>query len=61
MSQIRLFNDNPTGKQVALGEGGIAGCGNAQNCVRVCPKKIPLTESLSIIGRELLSKRLKIS
>jgi succinate dehydrogenase / fumarate reductase, iron-sulfur subunit len=66
MSQIRLFNDNPTGKmeksermRVALGEGGIAGCGNAQNCVRVCPKKIPLTESLSIIGREASKQAIK--
>lgn len=59
MSQIRLFNAHPVGKlekserlQAALGDEGIAGCGNAQNCVRVCPKKIPLTESLALIGRE---------
>ena len=59
MSQIRYFNSNATGKLeksermgAALGEEGIAGCGNAQNCARVCPKKIPLTESLSLIGRE---------
>ncbi len=59
MSQIRLFNANPTGSlqkserlRAALGEDGIAGCGNAQNCVKVCPKGIPLTESLALIGRE---------
>ena len=59
MSQIRLFNSNPTGKlekskrlRVATSDEGIAGCGNAQNCVRVCPKNIPLTESLALIGRE---------
>lgn len=59
MSQIRLFNDNPTGAlqkserlREALDDGGIAGCGNAQNCAKVCPKKIPLTESLALIGRE---------
>lgn len=59
MSQVRLFNGNPIGKlqkserlHAAMGEEGIAGCGNAQNCVQVCPKKIPLTESLSLIGRE---------
>ena len=59
MSQIRYFNANPTGKleksarmRAALSEEGIAGCGNAQNCVRVCPKKIPLTESIALIGRE---------
>lgn len=59
LSQIRLFNAHPTGAleashrlRAALGEGGVAGCGNAQNCVRVCPKKIPLTESIALIGRE---------
>ena len=59
MSQIRFFNANPTGAlqkserlREAMGEGGIAGCGNAQNCVKVCPKNIPLTESLALIGRE---------
>lgn len=59
LSQVRLFNDHPVGKlqkqerlKEALQEGGIEGCGNAQNCVRVCPKNIPLTESLALIGRE---------
>lgn len=66
MSQIRLFNDNPVGKfeksdrlRAALGEDGIAGCGNAQNCVRVCPKKIPLTESLALIGREATKQAMR--
>jgi succinate dehydrogenase / fumarate reductase iron-sulfur subunit len=59
MSQVRLFNSNPTGAlqkserlREVMDEGGIAGCGNAQNCVKVCPKNIPLTESLALIGRE---------
>ena len=59
ISQVRLFNSNPIGKlqkserlHAAMGDDGIAGCGNAQNCVKVCPKNIPLTESLAIIGRE---------
>ena len=59
-SQVRLFNDNPTGKvhkgdrlRAVMEEGGIADCGNAQNCVRVCPKNIPLTESIALIGREV--------
>jgi succinate dehydrogenase / fumarate reductase iron-sulfur subunit len=26
---------------------GVAGCGNSQNCVEVCPKEIPLTTSLA--------------
>jgi succinate dehydrogenase / fumarate reductase iron-sulfur subunit len=59
MSQIRYFNDNPTGAfektermHTALSQEGISNCGNAQNCVRVCPKNIPLTESLALIGKE---------
>lgn len=59
MSQVRLFNSNPAGVmekskrlRAVLGDDGIAACGNAQNCVRVCPKKIPLTESIPFIGRE---------
>ena len=65
MSQIRLFNAHPTGAfqkserlHEAMGEGGIAGCGNAQNCARVCPKKIPLTESLALIGKEATKQAL---
>ena len=66
ISQVRLFNDTPAGAiekpqrlRAVLGEDGIAGCGNAQNCVRVCPKNIPLTESLALIGREATKQSLK--
>jgi succinate dehydrogenase / fumarate reductase iron-sulfur subunit len=66
MSQIRLFNANATGTlqksdrlRAALSEEGIAGCGNAQNCVKVCPKGIPLTESLALIGREASKQALR--
>ncbi len=60
ISAARLFNANPTGKmQKALRlrplmeEGGISDCGNAQNCVEVCPKNIPLTDSIAVIGRDV--------
>lgn len=66
MSQVRLFNAHPVGEQkkserlrAVMGEGGIGDCGNAQNCVRVCPKNIPLTESLAAIGRETSLEALK--
>ncbi len=59
ISQVRLFNAHPTGEmnkherlEVLLEEGGIADCGNAQNCVRACPKGIPLTTSLADLNRE---------
>ena len=58
VSQARLFNEHPTGKvlmkdrlEALMGPGGISDCGNAQNCVKVCPKEIPLTESIGAIGR----------
>jgi succinate dehydrogenase / fumarate reductase iron-sulfur subunit len=58
ISQARLFNLHETGKALApqrldalMGPGGISDCGNAQNCVKVCPKRIPLTESIAAMGR----------
>lgn len=58
-SQVRLFNLHPSGAmakeerlEMVMGEGGIADCGNAQVCVEVCPKNIPLTESIAEIGRQ---------
>lgn len=39
--------------------GGIAGCGNSQNCVRACPQEIPLTTSLAKLNRE--ANRLALS
>lgn len=59
ISQVRLFNAHPTGElnkherlEALLDEGGIADCGNAQNCVRACPKEIPLTVSIADLNRE---------
>lgn len=58
VSQARLFNLHETGKQLKserlealMGPGGLDDCGNAQNCVKVCPKHIPLTESIGAMGR----------
>ncbi len=59
ISQARLFNAHPVGAlqkhkrlRPLLQKGGIADCGNAQNCVQVCPKNIPLTESIAVIGAQ---------
>jgi succinate dehydrogenase / fumarate reductase, iron-sulfur subunit len=66
ISQVRLFNSHPVGKLMAPGrlrplmeEGGISDCGNAQNCVEVCPKNISLTESIAVIGRQVSRQALK--
>jgi succinate dehydrogenase / fumarate reductase iron-sulfur subunit len=44
---------------VMMGEGGIADCGNAQNCVEICPKEIPLTTTIGELGRQATIKALK--
>jgi succinate dehydrogenase / fumarate reductase iron-sulfur subunit len=35
-----------------MGESGVQGCGKAQNCVEVCPKEIPLVDSISVVSRD---------
>lgn len=59
IGQAMLFNLHPTGRMAAperldalMGPGGITDCGNAQNCVKVCPKDIPLTKAIALAGRQ---------
>ena len=66
ISQARLFNMHPTGKMNAeervrglMGPGGIQDCGKAQNCVKVCPKEIPLTTSIAVMNREVTKQVIK--
>jgi succinate dehydrogenase / fumarate reductase iron-sulfur subunit len=63
ISQVRLFNTHPTGAALKrerlaalMGDGGIQECGYAQNCVEVCPKDIPLTRSISEVGRDVMKQ-----
>jgi succinate dehydrogenase / fumarate reductase iron-sulfur subunit len=42
-----------------MGEGGVEGCGKAQNCVEVCPKEIPLVDSIAVVGRDTTKRMLK--
>ena len=65
ISQVRLFNMHPTGAMHAherldavSGPGGVQDCGNAQNCVRICPKLIPLTESIAEVNRQAIRQAL---
>jgi succinate dehydrogenase / fumarate reductase iron-sulfur subunit len=37
--------------EALMDDGGVHGCGNAQNCVQVCPKDIPLTTSIADMMR----------
>jgi succinate dehydrogenase / fumarate reductase iron-sulfur subunit len=66
LSQVRLFNMHPTGKMYAderldaiMGKGGLADCGNAQECVEVCPKEIPLTTSIATVEWEATKRMFK--
>lgn len=66
VSQVRLFNMHPTGAMHAaerletlMGPGGIEDCDNAQNCVKVCPKGIPLTESLAAVNGQVMRHAVK--
>ncbi len=65
-AQARLFNANPIGQtqkalrlRPFLEEGGISDCGNAQNCTKVCPRNVPLTDSIAVIGRDATLQAIK--
>ena len=66
IAQAVLFNLNPTGKMTAserltalMEKGGISDCGNAQNCVKVCPKEVPLTWAIGKAGRDTTVESIK--
>jgi succinate dehydrogenase / fumarate reductase iron-sulfur subunit len=64
--QVLLFNSHPSGAthkeeriESMMGAGGLPDCGNAQNCVEVCPKDIPLTDAIAKLGREQTKQMFK--
>lgn len=66
VGQALLFNLHPVGKtlesdrlEYMTSEEGITGCGNAQNCVKVCPKSVPLTQAIAQINRDTTVFKLK--
>ncbi len=66
IGQVRLFNSHPTGRmnaherlQALTGPGGIHECGYSQNCVKACPKEIPLTKAISEISRAVVVESVK--
>jgi succinate dehydrogenase / fumarate reductase, iron-sulfur subunit len=65
INQVRLFNDHPTGKAIKserlhamMGDGGIHECSFAENCVKICPKGIPLTTSISKVYGQVIKQAL---
>lgn len=66
MGQALLFNLHPVGKslegerlEVLTSEEGITNCGNAQNCVKVCPKAVPLTTAIAQLNRDTTTYKVK--
>lgn len=66
LSLVRLYNAHPTGEmnkeerlETLMEDGGIKGCSNSQNCVRSCPKGIPLTTSIAAINRDTTTHMFK--
>lgn len=66
LAQVKLFNLHPVGAtlederlDVLAGADGLTGCGNAQNCVQVCPKNIPLTRAIAELNRDIVLNRLR--
>ncbi len=61
---VRLYNMHASGAlhknerlETVMGEGGVQDCGKSQNCIEVCPKDIPLVESIAAVSRDA-TKRL---
>ncbi|MBO8167890.1 MAG: succinate dehydrogenase iron-sulfur subunit [Thermoanaerobacteraceae bacterium] len=66
IAQTRLFTLHPTGEankeerlDAISGKGGVAECGNAQNCIQVCPKGLPLRRAIGEMNRLTFSHSLK--
>src|SRR5207248_3814914 len=66
ISPARLFNSHPTGRmnkaerlRGLMLPGGVSDCGKAANCVKACPKGIPLTSSIAEMARETTKQALK--
>lgn len=60
IGQAMIYQKHAIGQNLAderldalMDTGGIAECGNAQNCVKVCPKSVPLTEAIARANRAL--------
>lgn len=66
IGQALLFNLHPIGKTLEndrldflTTEEGITNCGNAQNCVKVCPNGVPLTQAIAELNRQTTVYKVK--
>ena len=66
IGQSLLFNLHPVGKTLEndrldflTSAEGLTGCGNAQNCVKACPKGVPLTDAIAMLNRDTTVYKIK--
>ncbi len=66
IAQALLFNLHPVGAthteerlEFLSSEEGITNCGNAQNCVKVCPNEVPLTMAIAEMNRQTTVYKIK--
>ncbi len=66
IAQALLMNLHPTGNMnrderldAIMDDDGITNCGNAQNCVQMCPKGIPLLDAIAIMNGETVKYSLR--
>lgn len=66
IAQALLFNLHPIGQtqsedrlEFLTTEEGITNCGNAQNCVKVCPNDVPLTLAIAEMNRQTTVYKIK--
>lgn len=66
IAQVHLFNLHPIGEyqkddrlDALMEKGGLASCGNSQNCVQACPKDIKLTNYIAKLNRDVNKKAIK--
>jgi len=66
LGQAHLFNLHPIGEydkpkriEKLMEKGGLASCGNSQNCVQACPKDIKLTDYIAQLNRDANKEALK--
>jgi succinate dehydrogenase / fumarate reductase iron-sulfur subunit len=58
LAQALHFNISPIGRmnaeqrlEAVMGDDCITECGNAQNCVKTCPKEVPLSTATAQLNR----------
>ena len=63
INRVEYANLHPLGAlargrrlELLMRPGGIADCGQAENCVEVCPARIPLVDSLQRVARRTSSR-----